>query len=105
MTGFPDVNVCVNGVTKWIELKVVTAKRTLLRKEQFAWALRRSVHHDPVILISWNEQTDEIMIWTMVVGMIVRGYSKYLEVVTEPNVRMSKRTIPIKTILFQGVTK
>lgn len=41
MAGVPDVNICANGFDVWIEAKV-NPEKPIMRKEQFAWGVRRS---------------------------------------------------------------
>ena len=81
-SGFPDVNVARNGQTIWLELKVVTAGRTLLRKEQYAWGMRRQVHDATVYVLSWHEKLDEVFLWQYPLQVI--PYSKYCQIISKP---------------------
>lgn len=99
-TGFPDVNVAKGGMNQWIELKVYTRGRTLLRKEQFAWAQRRAAHGDYVYVVSWHEKLDMIHVWKITEWTQVIPYSKYLQITSVPDLDFHRENCPIKTILF-----
>lgn len=103
--GFPDVNACVDGYGEaWLELKVVTMGRTLLRKEQFAWGIRRHYHGGRCFVVSWHVKLDQIMVWRLRPNVAVEPYGKYLSIVTAPEWAESRKKLELpdglKTILF-----
>lgn len=40
--GIPDMNVCADNKEFWVELKIVKHGSVYLRKEQYAWGLKRA---------------------------------------------------------------
>ena len=81
-SGIPDVNLCVQGLDVWIELKVYTGGRTLLRKEQVAWGIRRAIHGGNVGVASLHP-SGEIHFWKFP-DVNVIPYSKYCQITTCP---------------------
>ncbi len=61
--GLPDLNWCIDGVEVWIELKIYTRKRVLLRKLQYAWSIRRSRYGGRVYIIAYDEERDMYDLW------------------------------------------
>jgi hypothetical protein len=67
-TGVPDVNYAIRGVEGWTELKVIRRKtwdplkpvQVCLRKEQFAWLMRRGRHG--IVSVTVGFTTGEILI-------------------------------------------
>ena len=59
--GVPDLSLCRDGVAIWVELKMFIEGKVLLRKEQYAWGLSRSLHGDRVFVVACHE--DWIHVW------------------------------------------
>ena len=61
--GTPDLNICLNGIEIWVELKVADPQyRTRIRKEQNVFGIKRSLAGGRAFVISL--QPDEcISIW------------------------------------------
>lgn len=64
-SGMPDLNVCMHGIEIWIESKVVYPKGILIRKEQWAWGVRRSNAGGTTYLLAWDEQDDMVLGWRL----------------------------------------
>lgn len=60
-SGIPDLNVCFEGKEIWIELKVFDLDIVLLRKEQYAWGMRRSAMGGNVFILC--RHSDHIWVW------------------------------------------
>jgi hypothetical protein len=102
--GFPDVNVARNRREAWIELKVYTNNRVLLRKEQYAWGMRRSSANRNVFVIAWNVELNTIETWKYPFVEVI-PYSKYLEIRNSPHsAKFDKNHVSIKTILFPDLS-
>jgi hypothetical protein len=97
-SGMPDANVIHHGHEVWLELKIVTHNRTLLRKAQYAWGYRRANYRGDVFVISFDEERNNILTWKYP-RIEIKPYGKYLEIVTDPWTYM-KEYAPIKNILF-----
>lgn len=61
--GVPDVNACYKGSDAWIELKVHVKGMVVLRKEQYAWLVRRSNNDGNVMVIAHNTDDETIEIY------------------------------------------
>lgn len=81
MGGMPDVNVCLNGVEIWVELKCFVGGRVLIRPEQNAWMHRRAAADGKVFLLA--DHLTGIHAWTPMFSVIPHG--KYLNVVSKPD--------------------
>lgn len=40
--GVPDVNICLNGVESWVELKIARGSKVEFQKGQLAWMVERT---------------------------------------------------------------
>lgn len=62
-TGVPDVHCCAEGFEFWAELKAPMTRTgaTFLRREQYAWGMRRAQHGGCVFVFS--RYVDIISIW------------------------------------------
>lgn len=79
-SGIPDVNGCHSGIEYWIELKVDVKRLILLRKEQYAWGMRRALSGGHVMVIALVAET-LIQCWKYPLQVIPHGISaKYVEV-------------------------
>lgn len=102
--GIPDVTLGKQGLGDvWIELKIVTSGRTLMRKEQYAWCMRRSMNGGRVMLVSWHVPHNAIHFWKFP-HVEVEQYSKYVSVLSRggtimPLDEFGKRC---ETILFRS---
>lgn len=60
MSGVPDINICKSGLDVWVESKVL-GREVLLRKEQFAWGMRRATVGGQVWVLA--DAQDYIIAW------------------------------------------
>lgn len=79
--GVPDINWCVDGKECWIETKIGCTE-ILLRKEQYAWGMKRSVHGCNVRVFSYCPKHDAISIYIFPLTVKVKG--KYLKIASPP---------------------
>ena len=101
-SGIPDVNCCLDGFEFWLELKVVTHGRTLLRKEQYAWGNRRANHRGNVFVLSHDESRGLVLAWQFP-SLIVQPYSKYLEVGDEFCTELPYDKAKVKSFLISRI--
>lgn len=59
--GIPDINVCIMGMEAWIESKVAHRGIILLRKEQYAWGMRRHHAGGTVAILALDEYENLII--------------------------------------------
>ena len=95
MAGMPDTNICLAGREVWVELKVLTEGRILIRKGQNAWGHRRAFAGGQVFIACRCDHA--VLIWKFP-DVEVEPYSKYLSVRNAP--RWTASGSDIKTILF-----
>lgn len=93
--GVPDVNMCYQGSEAWIELKVYVKGNVLLRKQQYAWIVRRANVDGNVLVIAFNEETGSVDIWcpSIVNPLIVRPWGnteKYVAIESSPDFSYNK---------------
>lgn len=82
--GVPDINICLEGPEVWVESKVCEGP-VLLRKEQFAWGIRRSHCGGKVFLLAFRNSDRVIRAWQYpFISAKPRGDQKYLEVDNDP---------------------
>jgi len=81
MGGMPDVNVCLDGIETWVELKVYIGGRVLIRPEQNAWMHRRAAAGGRVWLVA-KHATGFVHYWEPPFTCIPHG--KYLWVTSMP---------------------
>jgi len=96
--GVPDIHLCRNGGDVWVELKLFTGGRVLLRPEQHAWMTRRLVHDGRSCVVALHP-SGLILISRYAYVMVV-PHGKYLSV-TGLNTSVEKNNVDLlKTILF-----
>lgn len=84
-SGFPDINVCQEGQETWLELKLGCFDAVLLRKEQFAWGMRRTAAGGRVRVFSYCKVHDAISVFVYPLKVIAEGKtSKYVRIVSPP---------------------
>ena len=88
-SGMPDVNICTEGYEAWIELKIVTLRGILLRKEQYAWGVRRAKHQGRSLILSYDPQSNRIEIWIFPQVIVEKG-GKYLRITNKPYFSFTK---------------
>lgn len=63
----PDINICVQGIEIWVELKVAEdgpfGPKVLVRKQQRIWCLDRSNQAGKVFVVSLCSDLDRILVW------------------------------------------
>ncbi len=103
-SGIPDLSVCYKGSETWLELKVPVEGKVILRKEQYAWGLRRAVNGGSVWVVAnfgawiylWKF---EIKIWR------VAPYGKdgkYVQIMELPTHKVPKDAVDeLIRILFE----
>jgi len=108
--GTPDINICKSGIEVWIEAKVMYPKGVLIRKEQFAWGVRRSECGGNVVVLAQDPEINQVQGWRVTKELICRpsGDGKTLVVVSSPDF-FCNRTDPaiyrgLKRFLFPGLT-
>lgn len=97
-SGIPDLNGCFRGVEYWVEFKVAMSGETILRKEQYAWGMRRACASGGVWIVSLDIN---IVMWKYPITVIPRGIShKYVAVTSAPHHTILMRDkATIKSIL------
>lgn len=96
--GVPDLNLCRQGVEIWVELKLFVGGRVLLRPEQYAWGMRRSMHGGRSFVVAWHK-SEYLMIWRF--PLTVLPHNKYVYITSAPDVpRGHTIAESIKIILF-----
>ena len=61
--GIPDVHGCLDGVSAWIELKVVKGRRVLLTPEQCNWLTRYSTYGGRCYVVAQHVLSDTVYVW------------------------------------------
>lgn len=102
--GVPDVNILHQGREVWCELKMYVNNRVLLRKEQYAWGIRRANHGKAPWIIAHNQMIDYILLWRYHLDMEIEMYGKYISLLDVSAVSLPMRDIRIKTILFPPIS-
>lgn len=77
--GFPDLSMCLNGVEAWVEAKLITHGRVLLRPEQYAWGHRRARANGRVFILAIEPKTWNVIGWRFP-HIEVEPYGKYVAV-------------------------
>lgn len=95
--GIPDVNICHRGIEVWTELKIFTAGRVLLRPEQYAWGMRRSVSHGGRVFVVALHPNNRLHFFQL--PNLITKHGKYLAL-TGLCVSCEFNAEQIKTILF-----
>ena len=104
--GIPDINICKCGIDVWVEAKVRYPKGVLLRKEQYAWAVRRSECGGSIYCLAWDIANDTVLCYHLNVGISARpsGDGKTLIIMSPPDtvlVRLDRDTKrAVKSFLF-----
>lgn len=84
--GVPDMNVCSSGFDAWIEMKFIHRKVPVLRKEQYAWGLRRAQCGGLVIVLAYDPMDDMIKLYKFPdIQVKSRGDNKTLDLVSRPH--------------------
>lgn len=94
--GMPDINACHDGREVWIESKIYVGGRVLLRKEQYAWGIRRSMHAGRVYVIA-KHPVERIYIWRHPFEVMPHG--KYVAIYQAPMV-IANKDYDLFTYLF-----
>jgi len=98
--GMPDLNICYQGREVWVESKVLVLGRVLIRKEQFAWGIRRSSHGGRVMVLAWHVCANTLYGWTYP-RVNVKEHGKYLEITNDTAIYgFCDKSFPLKTFLF-----
>jgi hypothetical protein len=87
--GVPDIHVCWQGTSIWIESKVLVDGRVLLRPAQHAWGFKYSANGGLAYVIALHEETEQILVWQHPVK--VEPYSKYVNVTSVPKYAWTRR--------------
>lgn len=89
--GVPDVNVCrLDGQECWIELKVPVQNKIVLRKEQYAWGMRRAKMFNAKVWVAVFQMERYVEFYRFPMFQVEpRGKtSKYVNITTIWNHRM-----------------
>lgn len=100
-SGIPDLSICWQGKTAWVELKVPVNGRVLLRTDQYAWGIRRAVFRDRVFVVA--DFDEAIFIWRYTTAIFeVEPYSKYLWLKSTPTHQITKKQVSeLNRILYE----
>lgn len=104
-SGVPDVNGCCNGQGEyWLELKIVLEHRgVVLRKEQYAWGMRRNNSGGRVLVIALEPHMEEILFWKYPFEVVPEGHTgKYVLITSSAREQidyLDRNLIP--TIIFK----
>lgn len=85
--GLPDLNICSPDLAElWIELKITLPDGVILRKEQYAWGIKRAMCGGDVYILSLNRD-DSINIYRFpAINVEPRGnQGRYVRIVSEPH--------------------
>lgn len=98
----PDFNICNHGIEIWVEAKVLYPKGVLIRKEQWAWGVRRFHAGGTTFLLAWDERDDVVLGWRLE-GLTVHpsGDMKTLVVQNRAEFRCSKNDQNCKRSLLK----
>ena len=98
-SGVPDVSMCYKGTEAWVELKVYVQGNVVLRKEQYAWLIRRARANGNVMVMVCNPDAGAVEIFTPPFnGRPWGNKSQYVALTNEPEFSFSK-TININLLL------
>lgn len=82
-SGVPDLTICHRGVEVWAELKCDLDGMILLRREQYAWGMRRSTAGGRVWVIAHIRAWRAIALWPFPLVVVPHGRShKYVAIST-----------------------
>ena len=95
--GVPDMNLCYEGVDAWLELKLFVGGRVLLRPEQYAWGTRRAFHKGRAFVGALHPN-NRIHFFRFPFDVI--PHSKYLSIVSKPEICDIKNVDAILSLLF-----
>lgn len=95
--GTPDINVSRGGREVWIEAKVDSL---LIRKEQFAWGIRRSAVGGHVYLVYLEEISASIYLWKY--PILCRPRGQYVQPIDPPDCLVKNDRIGLVNYLFPG---
>ena len=100
-SGIPDTNWCYNGQEVWVELKICSPKMgVLLRKEQYAWGMRRSNHDGKVFVLALS---GNMLLLYRFPHIQAIPYGKYLKIVnTMPTLLPKCKEQLLKHLFNQG---
>ena len=97
--GVPDVNMCHQSRDAWIELKVYVKGNVLLRKEQYAWLVRRARSGGNVMVMAHNTENDRVEFFMPPFKVRPFGKAgKYVAIIGDCEASYSKHD-PVKTYL------
>lgn len=93
-SGMPDVNVGYEGGEVWVELKATELNRVLLRKEQYAWSMRRYRAAGSRIYVVTGFE-DMVGVWQFPhVAVIPYGKAeKYVRIINDPAAKFHKSLV------------
>ena len=100
-SGIPDLNICHMGCEAWVECKLTLNRETILRKEQYAWGMRRGTAGGNVWVFSldglrmhcWSFPNIQVKPW--------HKDAKYVSITNNSMVSIDD-LIHVKKILFPG---
>ncbi len=98
-SGCPDVNICHRGVELWLELKYVEKGYPILRKEQYAWGIRRARAGGDVKILTFGMGQFKLYSYPRII-VNPRGDNKTLDLVSSPDVYITHGTSEAKVHLM-----
>jgi hypothetical protein len=93
--GVPDVNMCHRGTDAWLELKVYVKGNVVLRKQQYAWIVRRAKANGNVMVVAWDADNKQVDVFMP--GFSVRPWGntqKYVAITSDPDFMFQKNVDP-----------
>ena len=102
-SGVPDINICYLGMEAWVEAKMVIPGGVILRKEQFAWGMRRAQAGGMAAVLAAEEAGDLFYYWKFPDIQVTPWHrdDKYVKILNQPNL-ISQNLTHIKKFLFLG---
>lgn len=86
--GMPDINICLLGMEAWVESKLdMDRKGVFLRKEQYAWGVRRANAGGTVVVVAWDDRNLHYLLWQYDTNLRtepVGNAGKYVRIISEP---------------------
>lgn len=98
--GIPDINFCLNGGYElWIETKIGCPDKhdVILRKEQYAWGMRRAQVGGHVLILAYCQCHEKISTFKFP-NIAVKPYGKegkYVKIVSDPVAITSRKEFSI----------
>lgn len=97
--GIPDINMCYQGREIWTELKLVLKNGILLRKEQYAWGMRRNRVGGRVFVVALALDGSSVYGYKYPFSIHPMVGNKYVRIDDDPLITMTGTQL-LRTFLF-----